>query len=247
MKRYSIKQFVIPVVLLAVFLLPNIYCNNKKDKTATDSNNPLNERKSDVGIQWKVSAPDEVLASEIKLKEGAKEIPDDDMNKMEKANMESGEYIFKSSASSIEGLQEGSFVFFRNHSVRKILGVEKRDGKLVVKTEKCNFTDVFSDAHLHFKEKYSWEDNANAMLNRFGTSFSEMAAAQAGGSPISQNLSWEGTLAGYEIKIKLQPEGGRKLNYEINMHREEGGRASITFKGYISDYENETELTVANS
>lgn len=243
--RFLITSF----VLLVVFLQPNIYCNNKKGAAGSNSTNPIYATKKDVGIQWQASAPDQILASEVKLKAGAKEIPDADMNQLEKADMQTGEYVFGSGASTVADLEAGSFVFFRNHSVRKIVSVEKKGGKVVAKTEKCNFTDVFTDAHLHFKEKYSWEDNAKAMLNKFGFSFGQAAIAQGGGgsSPISQNLSWEGDIAGYNIKIKLTPEGGRKLNYEISMQRTAGGRASVTFKGYISDYENETELTVANS
>jgi hypothetical protein len=97
---------------------------------------------------------------------------------------------------------------------------------------------------LHFKEKYTWEDNASAMLDKFGVSFGQVARAQ-GGSSFSQNLSWEGTLQGYKIKIQIEPEGGRKLNFDINMQME--SKANITFKGFISDYENETELTVVDS
>ncbi len=241
MRRYSIFL----LVILICFLQPTIQCGNKNDKAAAaNGGNPIYAKDENAGIQWAASAPDQVLASEVKLQPQAKEIPDADMNYLEKADMQGGQYVFSSKAASVANLPAGSFVFFRNHSVRKIISTSKQDGKIVVQTEKCKFTDVFSDAHIHFKEHYDWKDNSTAMLNKFQLSFGNMAAAQ-GATGLSQNLSWEGDLANYHLKIKLQPEGGRKLNYEINMRRQSS--ANITFKGYISDYDNETQLDVANS
>jgi hypothetical protein len=244
-------RFTAGFLLFSLILLqPHFYCTDRKEKkTAKGGNiNPIYAHNPDAGIQWTASAPDEIIASDVKLLPAAKQVSDDNMRYFEKADMSSGEYIFSSAATEVAKLEPGSFVFFRNHSVRKIVSVQKREGKIVVQSEKCKFTDVFSDAHIHFKEHYDWKDNSKAVLNRFGISFGNAAFAQdGGGGTISQDLSWEGDLAGYHISITLEPEGGRKLNYEINMRRESGGRANITFKGFISDYTNETELTVANS
>jgi hypothetical protein len=250
MKRKATGRFAIMFfTLLVVFLQPNIQCKSGKDKAGgkPGSTNPIYARDENAGIQWAMSAPDEILASEVKMQPNAKEVPDADMNHLEKADMKSGEYVFSSAASDVAKLEPGSFVFFRNHSVRKIVSSEKKDGKIVVKTEKCKFTDVFSDAHLHFKEHYDWKDNSKAMLDKFNLSFGNPVLAQGGDGAISQNLSYEGDLAGYHISISLRPEGGRKLNYEIVMSRQNAGHANVTFRGYISDYDNETELTVANS
>jgi hypothetical protein len=243
------KYLFIFVVLLFVFLQPSIQCSSKdKKNNAAKSTNPIYSSDENAGIQWKASAPDEVLASEVTLQPSAKEGPDKDMQYFEKGDMKSGEYIFSSSATEVAKLEPGSFVFFRNHSVRKIVSTGQKDGKIILQTEKCKFTDVFSDAHLHFKEHYDWKDNSKAMLERFNLSFGNEAIAQGGGDDaVSQNLSYEGDLAGYHVSISLRPEGGRKLNYEIVMSRQNAGHANITFRGYISDYDNETELTVANS
>lgn len=248
MKAFSrIKPLGIALLLLLVFLQPNISCNNKKTGGGpTAGGNPIYAKDPDAGIQWTASAPDEVLASDVKMKPGTVEVPDADMNQLRSADMKSGDYVFSPSAETVLKLQPGAFVFFRNHSVRKIVGSEKKGNEIVVHTEHCNFTDVFSDAHIHFREHYDWKDNATALLNKFNLSFGNMAYAQTGrGEGMSQSLSWEGELAGYHIKIKLQPEGGQKLNYDINMRKESS--ANITFKGYVSNYTNETELNVENS
>ncbi|MBL0337053.1 MAG: hypothetical protein IPP73_17500 [Chitinophagaceae bacterium] len=248
MNKHSFsRKLVMFAVVFFVFLQPSIQCSNHdKSNAGIKSSNPIYALDKDAGIQWEASAPDEILASEVKMQPGVVEVPDAEMNYLEKADQQGGEYVFAGDASGVAKLQPGSFVFFRNHSVRKILSTESKDGKVVVQTEKCKFTDVFSDAHLHFKEHYDWKDNSAAILNHFSLSFGNVAMAQGGGGGgLSQNLSWEGDLANYHVKIKLQPEGGRKLNYEINMRRQSS--ANITFKGYISDYDNETELTVANS
>lgn len=249
MKKKSFSRFLIFfTVLFFVFLQPNIQCSNKKkESSAKKDGNPIYAIDPDAGIQWAASAPDEVLASEVKLQPNAKEVSDADMNYLEKADMEGGQYVFASTAAEVAKLEPGSFVFFRNHSVRKIISAEKKEGKIIVQTEKCKFTDVFSDAHIHFREHYNWKDNSNAILNKFHLSFGKLANAQGGGGSMSQNFSWKGELAGYKVSIKLTPEGGQKLNYEITMERIAGGRARITFKGYVSNYTNETELTVANS
>lgn len=242
------KFLVTLVILIVVFLQPNIYCSRKDKKGSTSkSTNPIYAPNENAGIQWTASAPDEVLAAEVKLQPTAKEVQDADMNYLEKADMKTGEYVFSAAASGVAKLEPGSFVFFRNHSVRKIISTEKKGGKIVVRSEKCKFTDVFSDAHIHFKEYYDWKDNRNAILDKFNVSFGNMAHAQGGDDAVSQDLSYEGDLAGYHISITLNPEGGRKLNYEIIMSRQNAGSANITFKGYISDYTNETELTVADS
>jgi hypothetical protein len=247
MNNSSLRRFTSSfLVLLIVFLQPTIQCGNKKSTVQKVENkgNPIYAKKENTGIQWVLSAPDQVIASDVKLQPAAKEVADGDMNHLEKADLQSGEYIFSSEASGIADLEPGSFVFFRNHSVRKIISAGKKGDKIIVQTEKCLFTDVFSDVHLHFKEHYDWKDNSNAILNKFDLSFGNMIYAQDG-DDISQELSWEGELAGYNISIKLRPEGGRKLNFEIGMQRQ--SQANITFQGFISDYDNETELTVAGS
>ncbi len=245
MHRPSIIRVIIITVCFAIFFLqPNIHCSNEKGKQAANAkgNNPIFTKAKDVGGWEPPSAPDQVIASDIKMKENAKEVSDDDMQYLEKADLKSGEYVFSDEASGVAKLQPGSFVFFRNHSVRKIVSTSKEDGKIKVKTSKCKFTDVFSDAHLHFKEHYDWKDNRSAMMQKLNISFGQMAYAQ---DPVSQSLSWEGDLRGYHLKIKLEPEGGRKLNFDINIRRQSA--ANITFKGFISDFDNETEVTVADS
>ena len=247
MQKTPMVRFIITfIVFVVVFLQPSIQCSSRKTKT-TNSTNPIYAKDPNTGIQWAPSAPDQVIASEVKLKPGVKEVADEEMMYLEKADKKTGDYVFSSDASGVTSLQPGSFVFFRNHSVRKIISAEKGGGKIVVKTAYCKFTDVFSDAHLHFKEHYDWVDNSQAILNRFNLSFGDLVYAQgsSGGSGLSQNLSWEGDLRGYHIKISLKPESGRKLNYEINVRRQ--SRANITFKGFVSDYDNETELEVSDS
>jgi hypothetical protein len=251
MKKLFPPRFITCLLLLLVFFLqPNIQCSNKKSSNTggANSTNPIYAKDPNAGIQWSLSAPDQIIASEIKMQPSAKEVSDADMNYLEKADMQGGEYVFAAAASAVEKLEPGSFVFFRNHSVRKIISASKKDGKVVVQTEKCKFTDVFSDAHLHFKEHYDWKDNSNAILNKFNVSFGNTAFAQGGADgSVTQNLTYEGDLAGYHISITLAPEGGRKLNYEIVMSRQNAGQANVTFRGHISDYDNETELTVVNS
>ena len=68
-----IRQIRIPVtvslLVLLIFLQPHVQCNNRK-KAATVNNlprNPLYTPDSSAGIQWAMSAPDEVLAADVKL------------------------------------------------------------------------------------------------------------------------------------------------------------------------------------
>src|SRR5690606_11915668 len=232
-------------LVLLIFLQPHINCNDDKpggEAARENGNNPLFIRDENTAIWEAPSAPDEILASTVTMKPGAKEITENNMRFLEKIDQKSGMYVFSDDAEEVAALAKGSFVFFRNHSVRRIVSVEKSNGKINVQTAKCRFIDVFTDAHLHFKEKYDWRDNSTAMLQQMGISFGKAAYAQ---DPISQDLSYEGKLRGYDITIKLKPEGGRKLNFEINVKRE--SKANITFSGFITDFENETELTVADS
>lgn len=246
MPKFSFRRFSIGfTLLLLIFLQPHFNCNSEKpggESAKANGNNPLFIREANTAIWSPPSAPDQVLASTIKMKPNAVEIDESGMQYLEKADQKGGLYIFSDDADKVAKLSKGSFVFFKNHSVRRIVNIEKKDGKLLVRTAKCRFIDVFTDAHLHFKEKYDWRDNSTAMLEQMGFSFGEVAFAQ---DPISQSLSYEGTLRGYKIKIQLQPEGGRKLNFDISVKRE--SKANINFRGFITDFENETEVVVADS
>lgn len=245
MRRSSFTRSLAFILTLFVFLFqPNIYCG-QKEAGQGKGNNPLYSKAKDVGIWDPPAAPDQVIASEVKMKPGAVEVDEESMGFLEKADQQSGQYVFGKNAPGVEDLKPGSFAFFRNHSVRKIISAKEENGKIIVKTAKCKFTDVFSDAHLHFREHYDWKDNSAAILEKFNLSFGNPVFAQDGGSSFSQNLSWEGTVRGYKVKIKLQPEGGRKLNFDINIRKE--SKANISFKGFISDFDNETEVSVANS
>lgn len=173
MKKQFPGRFITSFIFfLVVFLQPSIQCsNNKADSKANgNSSNPIYAKDPNAGIQWSLSAPDQIIASDVKMQPNAKEVFDADMNYLEKADMKGGEYIFSSAAVDVAKLEAGSFVFFRNLSVRKIISTESGNGKMVVKTEKCKFTDVFSDAHLHFKEHYDWKNNSKAILNKFNVS-----------------------------------------------------------------------------
>jgi hypothetical protein len=247
MRRAPVLKSIVTVICLLLFLLqPNIHCSNKSgENTSGKGNNPIYTKGPDVGLWESPSAPDQVLAQEVKMQPGAAEVSDEAMRFLEKADQKTGVYVFSDDAPGVAKLEPGKFVFFRNHSVRKIVSTEEKDGKLIVRTAKCRFTDVFSDAHLHFKEHYDWKDHTTALLENFDLSFGNAVYAQDGGSSFSQSLSWEGELRGYKVKIKLNPEGGRKLNFEINVRKETS--ANITFKGFISEFDNETEVTVAGS
>ena len=89
-------------VLVVVFLQPNIHCNNKKDEAGeSKGNNPIFTKAKDVGLWEAPSAPDQVMASDIKLKANAKEIGDDDMQYLEKADHKGGVYIFSDDADGV--------------------------------------------------------------------------------------------------------------------------------------------------
>jgi hypothetical protein len=137
MKRSSILRFFTGlIVFVVVFLQPNIQCSNNKstDNGKAAGTNPIYAWDPNAGIQWAASAPDVILASDVKLQPAAKEISDDNMKYLEKADQKGGDYIFSSSALELAKLQPGSFVFFRNHSVRKIISSGKQGDKILVKT-----------------------------------------------------------------------------------------------------------------
>src|SRR5437870_2965037 len=95
----SRRSGVILFIFLVIFLQPSIQCGQKDKRTAgKQSKNPIYALDENAGIQWKASAPDQVLASETKLQPQAKEVSDADMNYLEKADMKGGEYVFSAAA-----------------------------------------------------------------------------------------------------------------------------------------------------
>src|SRR5690606_9281540 len=135
-RRFSIAL----ILLLLIFLQPHVNCNNEKpggEAARENGNNPLFTREENTAIWEAPSAPDEILASSVTMKPGAKEITETNMRYLEKIDQKSGLYIFSDEAEEVAALAKGSFVFFRNHSVRRIVSVENKDGKINVKTAKC--------------------------------------------------------------------------------------------------------------
>ena len=95
-RRSAFRFLIMFFMLVVVFLQPNIYCNNKKDMASDrKGNNPIFTKAKDVGLWESPAAPDQIIASETKLKANAKEIGDDDMQYLAKADQKKrGLYFF---------------------------------------------------------------------------------------------------------------------------------------------------------
>src|SRR5690606_37803148 len=110
-RRFSIAF----MLVLLIFLQPHINCNDDKpggEAARENGNNPLFIRDENTAIWEAPSAPDEILASTVTMKPGAKEITENNMRFLEKIDQKSGMYVFSDDAEEVAALAKGSFVFF---------------------------------------------------------------------------------------------------------------------------------------
>lgn len=172
----------------------------------------------------------------------ATEVKLEDMQAFEKET--AGKLTFKNTATSVKALKPGQVVLFEGYELKKIVSITESGGKIIATTTDAKFTDYYKSAKITYSKKMSWTESTlkNARFKVGGrlSAFTE--------SRLDNGVEFSGTLAGFALSLKLNPEaggGGRKLNVEMTARR--GNVAGIEMKGFISDFSAESDINVANS
>jgi hypothetical protein len=157
---------------------------------------------------------------------------------------EANKMYFKSGSSEVKNLKIGSVVLFEGYALRKIGAITESGGQIIVSTTKAKFTEYYKSAKVNYSQKMDWTATtlSKARVNIGGrlSAFKENSETNA--------LEFSGELKGWKLGLKLSPESsgtGRKLNIDLDAKKE--SVAKIVAKGYISDFDAESQIDVANS
>lgn len=205
------------------------------------------EEKSITIGQNQLFEPDQGTVSNVVKQANTAEVPLKTMtDSFESFDKTTGQLTFKNDASELKSIKTGSVVLFTGHSLRKISSVTESGGKIVVKTTAAKFVDYYKSAKIAYKTNFQW--NASTLAN---------SRIQINGDPnarvrqISGTNEWsyKGKIGNWEMELKLTPEisgvNGRKLNIQLNGKR--GQLGAVEFKGFISNFEIENNISVENS
>jgi hypothetical protein len=157
---------------------------------------------------------------------------------------EGGKLYFKNSADEVKSLKPGSVVLFEGYALRKVTSIAEANGQIVVSATKAKFTEYYKSAKVTYNQKMDWSASSlrKARVNMGGklSAFKENSATNA--------LEFGGEIKGWKLSLKLSPEpngSGQKLNIDLDAKKERV--AKIVGKGYISDFEAQSQIDVANS
>jgi hypothetical protein len=203
------------------------------------------EKSINIG-QNRLFEPDQGTVSNVVKQANTAEVPLETMtDKFESFEKNTGQMIFKNSASELKSLKTGSVVLFTGHSLKKISSVTESGGKIIVKTTAAKFVDYYKSAKIAYKTNFQW--NASTLAS---------SRIQVNGDPNARvrhiegtnEWSYKGKIGNWEMELKLAPESSgqnRKLGITLNGKR--GNLGGVEFKGFISNFEIENNISVDNS
>lgn len=221
--------------VLSIFLLVGIVssCNKKLDPAPNENTVTIAGRK--------LEEADKASITNVVKQTNTNDIKLADMAALESAS--NTQLVFKGSPETLKALKPGQVVLFEGHSIKKISSITESGGKTIVNTTPAKFNEYFKSAKISYSDRLFWTENTikNARF-RVGT---RKAFAQE----ITENgVEFSGSLSGWAISMKLEPEaggGGRKLNIELTAKR--GNSAGIEAKGFISDFQADSNIDMAES
>lgn len=164
----------------------------------------------------------------------------------EKFDKATGQMTFKSNATDVKSLKSGSVVLFTGHSLKKITTVTESGGKIIVKTTAAKFVDYYKSAKIAYKTNFQWNAStlASSRIEINGDKNARVKQIEG-----TNEWSYKGKIGNWEMELKLSPEisgvDGRKLNIQLNGKR--GQLGAVEFKGFISNFEIENNISVENS
>lgn len=173
------------------------------------------------------------------------------------------EYRFDKSATSAAQLQPGEIVLFSGLALRKVIGVSTTNNEIVVQTEETTLNQAIQDGTIGWTLPVNWMDLPESVYaaTTVGTGSAAFQMAEvhgfgANGQPVEDAASppyitYEGTIQGWDVSLKLTL-GSDRLDIDLSASRSIGSgpaaaKASVSGKGWISSFVQETLLTYEES
>jgi hypothetical protein len=229
----------IPITIILSFSVFGIRCKKS-------GNDIIPAEKSITIGQNRLYEPDQGTVSNVVKQANTAEVPLETMTKsFESFDKATGQMTFKSDASELKSLKTGSVVLFTGHSLKKISNVTESGGKIVVKTSAAKFVDYYKSAKIAYKTNFQW--NASTLAS---------SRIQVNGDPNARvrhiegtnEWSYKGKIGNWEMELKLAPEtSGENRKLAIQLNGKRGNLGGVEFKGFISNFEIENNISVDNS
>jgi hypothetical protein len=179
--------------------------------------------------------------------------------KLKSVSEDKVEYRFDKSASTVAQLQPGTIVLFSGLSLRKVVAVSTTSAEIVVQTEETTLNHAIKDGTIGWTLPVNWMDLPKSVYDAstIGAAGAEFQVAEVHGfAPDGQPakdaasppyITYEGTIQGWDVTLKLTL-GAARLDIDLSASRSIGtAKASVSGKGWISSFVQETLLTYEES
>ena len=146
-----------------------------------------------------------------------------------------GTIRYRDDADEISGLEPGMVVSLGNQGVRRIDGVDRSGGEVILDTSPATLNELISDGSIEWGGRVTFRDMPAeaSLLPIVSLGGSSLHATQA----TSTEVKYEGTLQGYKVKFTLKAAGDR-LDVTITGERAATvGKSSFSAKGWIRDFD----------
>ncbi len=175
-----------------------------------------------------------------------------EMGALESYDESTGTYVFENK-SALKGIEEGEVVLFEGHSLRRIKSIREENGKIVVTSEFAALTEYYKDAKISYNTMVNWDAEGVAatrvslgtpvatLRKPLSSSFSGMIQD---GSNQSLGVKLEREIRGWKVEFEMEPEAGGKLKIKLVAKKEH--RCSITAEGFISNFNSNADIEIAN-
>ncbi|MGL4629695.1 MAG: hypothetical protein ACRCVT_00715 [Leadbetterella sp.] len=223
----------IKILRISIFVLLFSSCKDKDIKPDPNA----------IRIADKYLVPvDEGTFDNVELRPNTQNIALETMSSLKSES--NGLMTFSSTNEDLKNLKTGSVVLFEGYDLKKIVSVKENKGEIQVQTTPAKFGDYFKSASLRYEDKIVFNKNTvrNAKINMGGRIASPTEIEG------TQDVSFEGTIQGWEVSLKFTPSGGDAgQRLELELEAKKDRLAKIEVQGFISNFSSGSNLDVQNS
>lgn len=157
-----------------------------------------------------------------------------------------GTIRYRDDADEISGLEPGMVVSLGNQGLRRIDGVDRAGGEIVLQTSPATLNELIEDGTIDWSGRVSFRQipTQASLLPRVWLGDRSLSLTQA----TKTEVKYEGTLRGYKVKLDLKAAGDR-LDVSISGEKANAtiGKSSFSAKGWISDFGVDGAVTYESS
>ncbi|MFD2573591.1 hypothetical protein ACFSUS_23330 [Spirosoma soli] len=164
-------------------------------------------------------------------------IDDAGVKTLTKADITTGVYTFRNPPEAVTKLEVGQIVLLSGNSLRKVTSVQRSGSDVTVQTQPAALTEAIQNGIIAYDTDFRWT-SAQAG-GRVG--------ATAGVQEWSRELTYSGTIAGWNTEMKLTPTPDT-LRINLKLVKKVGGQdaAVVRAEGWLSNFQQHTDIRIQN-